>query len=375
MSNVLSNSFALVLATSKATMEPNNTIVVDMANNQQEEDFYHKMVKAIAKETSRKGFKIDKYYKNFQRIKELDERVGKSANDVVFCERRADNVPVVLKIKTVTPNSRDWADEYNHIKFEIYYSDKLCTKSHPNIIHITQFWIDEPSLSVYIEMEKCEQSLSAYVKKYNHQVDMRMCCSLLKQAVQALYFCHSHNVIHGDVKEANMLLIRDPKHKDERYILKLADFEHSREVGYEGKIPYTEQINDRALLPFEVLTGQAHLSYAVDMHALGCVFLTMIGGDENLFNEFDWQKQLNRINEHSGPISDALWASCNNHRKLTRPLVENVMPCFADAFPFLRNHDDCVEKFVKRLMDIDQTTRMTSFSAKHDPFFYVFKQY
>jgi len=375
-----SSSFALVLASNNGTQNNNSnlSLTVDRYNNQQEEDFFQKMVKSIAKETARKVFDINKYYKNFKRIKELDENKHKSANDVVLCDRKDGNRPVALKIKKTKKNLQDdeWEKDYNWTKFEIYYCDKLCNKGHPNIITTSQFWIDEPNYTVYIEMERCDQSLSAYMDKKNYNVDIVTCCALLKQAVSALYFCHAHSIIHGDVKEQNMLLIADRSGRPGRedcFTLKLADFEASREVGPDGKLPYTEQVNDRSYLPFEILVAKPYLTYAVDMYALGCMFLQMIGGDAMLYASLDWQTQLNRINSHSGPLGDKLWMGSSNYRNLIRPLPEDAGDLLQE-FPFLRNHHDCVEKFIKQLLDPDQTTRMTSFSAKHDPFFHVFKQ-
>ncbi|KAG5457617.1 MAG: kinase-like domain-containing protein [Olpidium bornovanus] len=58
--------------------------------------------------------------------------------------------------------------------------------------------------------------------------------SYLRQIVDGIYFCHSHRILHRDLKPQNLLI-------DRTGIIKLADFGLARAFGVPLR-PYTHEV-------------------------------------------------------------------------------------------------------------------------------------
>lgn len=65
--------------------------------------------------------------------------------------------------------------------------------------------------------EHCDQDLKKYFDSLNGEIDMAVCRSFMLQLLRGLAFCHSHNVLHRDLKPQNLLINKNGE-------LKLADF-------------------------------------------------------------------------------------------------------------------------------------------------------
>ena len=340
-------------------------IVVNEFNNQQEDEYFYKIVSEITKNTLTSRFHVKTNYCDFAPIPETRADIyKKEETTVVFCTNVITKRPVALKIKGLRKNATRPKEMYNENKFEIYFCDKLCNRGHPNIIQTYNYWIVDAAMKVYIEMERCETSLNTYMKAKEFKIDLVVAINILRQVIDALYYCHEKNVIHGDVKAGNIMLTGPDM------AVKLIDFEFSRETGMNGCTGYVKNINCIPYWPFELLMGAPYLTYALDMFAVGYMFISMIGGDQILEN--DKQKQLNFINKHSGPIPVRMLKDCSNPFGLTPPNPEDALS-FEEVFPSVAAHGDVVVLFISRLLDIDQDTRMTAFSAKHDPIFFKYQ--
>ena len=84
--------------------------------------------------------------------------------------------------------------------------------------------------------------------------------SIMFQLLDALFQCHSLNIVHRDLKASNMLIKKDGT-------LKLADFGLSRFVQEKGE--YTNKVITRWYRPPELLLGAQAYGPAVDMWSVG----------------------------------------------------------------------------------------------------------
>lgn len=92
--------------------------------------------------------------------------------------------------------------------------------------------------------------------------------SYLFQLLQGVNFCHSHRVIHRDLKPQNLLI-------NELGAIKLADFGLARAFGVPLRT-YTHEVVTLWYRAPEILLGSKFYSTAVDIWSIGCIFAEMV---------------------------------------------------------------------------------------------------
>merc|ERR1719318_2218737 len=92
--------------------------------------------------------------------------------------------------------------------------------------------------------------------------------SFLQQLLAGLNHCHSHRILHRDLKPQNLLI---SKHG----IMKIADFGLSRT--YElTKRNYTREVVTLWYRAPTLLLGSKEYSTSLDMWSVGCIFAEMV---------------------------------------------------------------------------------------------------
>jgi serine/threonine protein kinase len=86
---------------------------------------------------------------------------------------------------------------------------------------------------------------------------------LNSQVLNGIYYCHMRSVIHRDLKPQNILVLVG-SFKEDRYILKIADFGLAR-VYHSGYCELTREVLTLWYRAPEVLLGAANYGYGVDV--------------------------------------------------------------------------------------------------------------
>ncbi|KAM1799186.1 hypothetical protein ACFX11_033409 [Malus domestica] len=130
--------------------------------------------------------------------------------------------------------------------------------------------------------------------------------SFMYQLCKGVAHCHSHGVLHRDLKPQNLLLDK------ERGILKIADLGLGRAFTVPLK-SYTHEIVTLWYRAPEVLLGSAHYSTGVDMWSVGCIFAEMARRQALFPGDSEFQ-QLLHIFRLLGTPSDKQWPGVSSLR-------------------------------------------------------------
>ncbi|NXA74107.1 CDKL2 protein, partial [Thryothorus ludovicianus] len=93
----------------------------------------------------------------------------------------------------------------------------------------------------------------------------------LFQIIRGVDFCHSHNIIHRDVKPENILVSQSG-------VVKLCDFGFARPLATSGEV-YTDYVATRWYRAPELLVGDTKYGRPVDVWAIGSLVTEMLTGE------------------------------------------------------------------------------------------------
>ena len=127
--------------------------------------------------------------------------------------------------------------------------------------------------NLYLVFEYLDTDLKKFIDSHRKGANPRplsssLIQSFLFQLCKGVAHCHSHGVLHRDLKPQNLLL------DQEKGILKIADLGLGRAFTVPLK-SYTHEIVTLWYRAPEVLLGSTHYSTGVDMWSVGCIFGTI----------------------------------------------------------------------------------------------------
>jgi serine/threonine protein kinase len=142
----------------------------------------------------------------------------------------------------------------------------LVSLIHPNIITIFDFFESDDLL--YLVLEFAEGGSLADKLLLLGAFPSAEFTAIARQTIEALAYCHSEGIVHGDIKPANILLDRYGRPK-------VADF--GLAARYEpGENP--KHCGSPSYMAPELLCGRARDPFACDVWALGVTFYELVIG-------------------------------------------------------------------------------------------------
>jgi serine/threonine protein kinase len=138
--------------------------------------------------------------------------------------------------------------------------------AHKNVVRLLDVLHSDAKL--YLVFEYLQKDLKKYMDGLpSCGMSPQQVRSYLNQLLSGIAYCHSHRILHRDLKPQNLLIDSDNS-------LKLADFGLARAFGIPLRT-YTHEVVTLWYRAPEILLGSRHYSTAVDVWSIGCIFAEM----------------------------------------------------------------------------------------------------
>eukprot|EP00850_Spirogloea_muscicola_P006966 SM000034S12720 [mRNA] locus=s34:382349:384542:- [translate_table: standard] len=181
--------------------------------------------------------------------------------------------------------------------------------------------------------------------------------SFMYQLCKGVAHCHSHGVMHRDLKPQNLLVDK------EKGLLKIADLGLGRAFTVPLK-SYTHEIVTLWYRAPEVLLGATHYSTPVDMWSVGCIFAEM-ARKAPLFPGDSELQQLLHIFKVLGTPKENTWPGVSR----LRDWHEFPQWQLQDLTEVVKGLDPAGIDLLKKMLEYDPSQRVSAKEALRHPYF------
>jgi casein kinase II subunit alpha len=204
------------------------------------------------------------------------QKIGEGASSKVFegMNHKTGDKCAIKVPKSVPKQSR--------LQRELQVLETLC--GGPNIIEFQDVVQDPESHAPCLVFEHIE---AISHKKLYPTLSDREVRSYLYQLVEALAYCHSHGIMHRDVKPRNVVMDRS------EWRLRLIDFGLAE--FYHPGYDYSLRVSSLHYKPPELLCGLTRYDCSLDVWSLGCILAALIFRKEPFFKGSNESDQLIKI--------------------------------------------------------------------------------
>ncbi|CAD5195243.1 unnamed protein product [Musa acuminata subsp. malaccensis] len=229
---------------------------------------------------------------------------------------------------------------------------------HSNIVRLQDVVHSEKR--IYLVFEYLDLDLKKHMDSCPELAkDPRLIKTYLHQILRGIAYCHSHRVLHRDLKPQNLLIDRRTN------ALKLADFGLARAFGIPVRT-FTHEVVTLWYRAPEILLGSRNYSTPVDVWSVGCIFAEM-ANQRPLFpgdSEIDELFKIFRL--ILGTPNEEIWPGVTS------------LPDFKSAFPkwlpkdlttVVPNLEAAGIDLLSKMLHLDPSKRITARQAlDHDYF-------
>lgn len=224
----------------------------------------------------------------------LSLQIGQGTYSCVFKARDLTNKKTVA-LKRVRFDNMD-SESVKFMAREILVLRRL---NHPNVIKLEGLITSRTSSSLYLVFEYMEHDLTGLVSLPGIRFTEPQVKCYMKQLLSGLDHCHSHGVLHRDIKGSNLLI-------DNNGILKIADFGLASVFDCNQSVPLTTRVVTLWYRPPELLLGATHYGVSVDLWSAGCILGELYAGKPIMPGRTEVE-QLHRIFKLCGSPSEDYW--------------------------------------------------------------------
>ena len=260
---------------------------------------------------------------------EVGCKIGSGTNATIYRvqEKFGERREIALKVV-----QRRWGSK----KIEKATEYKLMfDKQHPNIIKL--YNVHEDYLNMYFMFEFAnfgdlmDFSKESTFKKIKGIIKPEQTIDFSRQVSEAVVFCHSHDIVHLDIKQENILLHK----QDNKLVCKLCDFGWAMLIP-EGYNMETESVGSPYLHPPEIHYKKP-FDRKADIWSIGLVMLELLTGCYFFPNERRWMfyRHIKSKNETKRSVAtkeveDTILSILSDYPSVqTKPLSSFVIQCLS----------------------------------------------
>lgn len=201
---------------------------------------------------------IDNYILN------IDHVLGKGASGSIVLSYDTLNHRF-LAIKIISLTEITDSKEFEYRKSEIV---NMQIANHPNIVRLID--VRRSKSNIYLVMEYCEGgNLESYINERGGRLSEKEALRILKKIVKGYQYLHSLNIVHRDLKLANILT-----HHGE---VKIADLGYSKLVENLKKDFLLSRVGTMLYMSPQILAAE-HYTDKTDVWSLGVMYYQMLFG-------------------------------------------------------------------------------------------------
>ncbi|KAD6795722.1 hypothetical protein E3N88_06618 [Mikania micrantha] len=282
------------------------------------------------------------------------EKIGQGTYSSVYKARDLTNNKLVA-LKRVRFDNMDTES----VKFMAREIHILRMLDHPNIIKLEGLVTSCSSRSLYLVFEYMEHDLTGLASLPGVKFTEPQVKCYMQQLLSGLDYCHSHGVLHRDIKGSNLLI-------DNNGILKIADFGLANFFDSNHQnVALTSRVVTLWYRPPELLLGATHYGVAVDLWSTGCILGELYTGKPIMPGRTEVE-QLHKIFKLCGSPSEDYWRKSKlRHSTVFRPTQSyrrRIEETYKDV-PLV------AIQLMETLLAIDPSQRGTALSALKSEFF------
>jgi len=178
---------------------------------------------------------------------------------------------------------------------------------------------------------------------------------ILFQVISGLLYLHNNNIMHRDIKGANILL-------NNRGEIKIADFGLARNHNKNSNQQYTNKVVTLWYRSPELLLGASKYDYAIDIWSVGCLFSELLNGIVP-FKSQNEPGQIEKIFEKCGTPTEENWPGVTSLKFFNQLAPRVVYPRKFRNF-FIDNNNPKIDEsafdLLEKMLELDPSKRITA---------------
>ncbi|KAJ8768034.1 hypothetical protein K2173_020974 [Erythroxylum novogranatense] len=280
------------------------------------------------------------------------EKIGQGTYSSVYKARDLETNKLVALKKVRFANMDQ--ESVRFMAREIIVLRKL---DHPNVMKLEGIITSRVSGSLYLIFEYMEHDLAGVLGMHGSTFTEAQIKCYMQQLLSGLEHCHSHGILHRDIKGSNLLL-------DQNGNLKIADFGLATFFPSQ-KQPLTSRVVTLWYRPPELLLGATDYGVAVDLWSAGCILAELFAGKPIMAGRTEVE-QLHKIFKLCGSPSEDYWKRSKlPHATIFKP-QHPYKRCVAETF---KHFSSSALTLLDVLLAVEPGDRGTAFSALNNEFF------